>query len=51
MYHSSWRASGEMPESSGLKSGMNGSSTGSWSSGTGTVPHASQYTMGIGGPQ
>jgi hypothetical protein len=28
-----------------------GSSTGSWSSGTGTTPHASQWIIGIGVPQ
>src|ERR1700722_3782621 len=41
-YHSSWRASGETPESSGLKSAMNGSTTGRSSSGTGTAPQDSQ---------
>ena len=28
-----------------------GSSTGSWSSGTGTMPHFSQVTTGMGAPQ
>src|SRR3979411_366604 len=41
-YHSSCRASGETPESSGLKSSMNGRMTGRSFSGTGTVPHESQ---------
>src|SRR6266550_5069543 len=41
-YHSSWRASGDTPESSGLKSSMNGSITGRSFSGTGTVPQDSQ---------
>ena len=37
---SSAAASGDRPF--GAKSVMSGSSTGSWSSGTGTVPHSSQ---------
>src|ERR1700674_5982481 len=41
-YHSSWRASGDTPESSGLKSSMNGSRTGRSLSRTGTVPPDSQ---------
>src|ERR1700674_1125032 len=41
-YHSSCRASGDTPESSGLKSSMKGSTTGRSFSGTGTVPHESQ---------
>ena len=28
-----------------------GSTTGSWSSGTGTIPHVGQWIMGIGQPQ
>jgi hypothetical protein len=50
-YHSLWRASGDTPDASGLKSSMKGSSTGSCSSGTGTTPQSSQYRMGMGGPQ
>ena len=48
---SSAAASGETPlgfRSDPLRSG---SSTGSWSSGTATSPHASQCTIGIGAPQ
>ena len=51
MYHSSTRARGLTPVSSGLKSSTRGSTTGSWASGTPTGPQASQYTMGMGGPQ
>ena len=39
---SSARASGDWPSSVGWKSSMSGSSTGNWSSGTGTTPHFSQ---------
>jgi hypothetical protein len=38
-----------LPEPSGTQS--SGSLTGSWSSGTGTVPQASQWISGIGQPQ
>ena len=48
---SSTRASGERPSSVGWKSSRSGSSTGSWSLGTGTMPHFSQCTIGIGAPQ
>ena len=41
-YHSSSRASGDTPLSSGRKSSVSGSSTGRFSSGTGTVPQSSQ---------
>ena len=34
-----------------VKATSSGSTTGSWSSGTGTAPHFSQYTTGIGQPQ
>ena len=44
-----WRASGDSPE--GLNSASSGSSTGRSSSGTGTVPQASQWTIGMGVPQ
>jgi hypothetical protein len=44
-------ARGERPVPVGRKSSTLGSSTGSCSSGTGTVPQPSQYTIGIGGPQ
>ena len=42
-------ASGESPV--GLSSASSGSSTGSWSAGTGTMPSFGQCTIGIGVPQ
>ena len=42
------RARGEPPPSTSTSSG---SRTGSWSSGAGTIPQASQWTMGTGQPQ
>ena len=42
-------ASGDWPV--GGNSTSSGGSTGSWSSGTGTMPQSSQYTTGIGQPQ
>jgi hypothetical protein len=47
--HPSAAASGERPF--GEYCSMSGSSTGSWSSGTGTSPQVSQCTIGIGQPQ
>ncbi len=49
--HSVAAASGETPL--GLRSAprSSGRVTGSWSSGTGTSPHAGQCTIGIGQPQ
>ncbi len=44
-------ASGDRPSPGGRMSATSGSSTGSWSSGTATGPQASQWTIGIGGPQ
>jgi hypothetical protein len=38
-----------LPEPSGTQS--SGSTTGNWSSGTGTVPQLSQWMSGIGQPQ
>ena len=35
----------------GRHSTSSGSSTGSWSSGTGCQPHLRQYTIGMGAPQ
>ena len=35
----------------GAYSSVSGSSTGSWSSGTATMPHEPQWTTGIGQPQ
>ena len=46
---SSAAASGERPF--GRKSSISGSSTGSSSSGTGTMPQRSQWIIGIGQPQ
>jgi hypothetical protein len=45
----SWDCSGDWPV--GVNSTSSGASTGSWSSGTATMPQASQYTTGIGQPQ
>ena len=42
-------ASGEPPRP--VNSTSRGSTIGSWSYGTGTWPHESQYTIGIGVPQ
>src|SRR5215472_7845920 len=44
-------ASGEIPFGARSSPRRSGSSTGSWSSGTGTSPQPSQYTIGIGAPQ
>src|SRR5215472_11551422 len=44
-------ASGETPLGARSWPRRSGSRTGSWSSGTGTSPHAEQYTIGIGVPQ
>ena len=41
-------ANGDFP--SGVNSTSYGSFTGKWLSGTGTVPHFSQYIIGIGAP-
>ena len=38
-----------LPEPSGTQS--SGSTTGNWSSGTGTTPQAGQWMIGIGQPQ
>ena len=46
---SSAAASGERPF--GRNSSTSGSTTGSWSSGTGTRPQRSQWMIGIGAPQ
>ena len=43
--------SGEVPLGLRSSSAAGGSSTGSWSSGTGTSPHAAQLMIGIGVPQ
>lgn len=43
--------SGDFPVPVGWKSFISGRSTGSLSSGTGTVPQAGQWTMGMGAPQ
>ena len=43
-----WRSSGLPGMSKPMSSG---STTGSWSFGTGTAPHASQWMIGIGVPQ
>jgi hypothetical protein len=43
-----WRSSG-LPGVA--KSTSSGSTTGSWSRGTGTTPHPSQWMIGIGVPQ
>ncbi|GBD28826.1 hypothetical protein HRbin31_00848 [bacterium HR31] len=45
----SWYFRGDSPV--GMKSTSSGSNTGRSSYGTGTVPHRSQYTMGMGVPQ
>ena len=42
-------ASGERPV--GRNSTSSGASTGSWSTGTGTMPCSGQYTIGMGHPQ
>jgi len=47
-WNSGMRGRGE-PCSSRVTS--SGSTTGSWSSGTGTSPHFSQWIMGMGAPQ
>ena len=44
-------ASGEIPLGARAAPVRYGSSTGSWSSGTATSPHASQWMIGIGQPQ
>ena len=44
-------ASGELPFGASSCPRRSGRQTGSWSSGTGTSPHPSQYTIGIGAPQ
>ena len=44
-----WKVSGLSPV--GFHSISSGSSTGNWSSGTGTMPQLSQCTMGMGEPQ
>ena len=44
-------ASGETPLGFRSAPRSSGSSTGSWSSGTATSPHFSQWTIGIGTPQ
>jgi hypothetical protein len=43
--------SGDVPFGVRSRPSVGGSSTGSWSSGTGTSPHCSQCTIGIGVPQ
>src|SRR5262249_34199561 len=48
---SSAEASGETPLGARSCPRRSGSTTGSWSSGTGTSPQPAQYTMGIGVPQ
>ena len=48
---SSAAASGETPRGFRSWPRRSGSSTGSWSSGTGTSPSTSQWTIGIGQPQ
>ena len=47
-FHVGWRSSGLPGMSNDTSSG---STTGSWSRGTGTAPHASQWMIGIGVPQ
>src|SRR5690606_31088867 len=47
-FHVGWRSSG-LPGTSKVTS--SGRRTGSWSSGTGTIPQESQCTIGIGQPQ
>ena len=49
--HSSAAASGETPFGFRSAPRSSGSSTGSWSSGTATSPHAAQWMTGIGTPQ
>ena len=44
-------ASGETPRGVRSAPRSSGSTTGSWSSGTGTSPQAGQCTIGIGAPQ
>src|SRR5947209_16814987 len=46
-----FEANGDCPFGCSSSPRMSGSSTGSWSSGTGTVPQAPQWTTGIGQPQ
>ena len=48
---SSAAASGETPRGVRSAPRSSGRTTGSWSSGTGTSPHAGQWTIGIGAPQ
>src|SRR5260370_15654932 len=45
----SWYLRGDSPV--GRNSTSSGARTGSWSSGTGTMPWSGQYTTGIGQPQ
>src|SRR3990167_7851050 len=49
--HSSILASGDSPVPVGSYCSTSGSNTGNSSSGTGTTPHFSQCTIGIGSPQ
>ena len=49
--HSSRAPSGEVPLGLRSRPSALGSSTGSWSSGTGTSPQAGQWMIGIGVPQ
>src|SRR5579859_2694900 len=49
VFRKSARLFNGLPLPSGTQS--SGSTTGSWSSGTGTSPHAAQCTIGIGQPQ
>ena len=48
---SSAAASGETPFGFRSAPRSSGSTTGSWSSGTATSPHAGQWMIGIGAPQ
>ncbi len=48
---SSAAASGETPLGVRSDPRSSGSTTGSWSSGTGTSPHDGQWMIGIGAPQ
>ena len=49
--HSLMPARGDSPVPLGSYPCTSGSTTGSWLSGTGTVPHVGQWIMGIGAPQ